>query len=193
MSGDSTVGALDPTLPVARGTNFLDRIRRAFDMLLLRTDAIDAVLADTGAFLPALAIVALAGAATAAGAGAWLGGYLGSAAAYVLLSLLLAAAVHLGATMGLKARADFVTFYRGLGSTYLLIWVAGIPIVQAFFTWMLLAWQLAVMVLVAERCYRIERVQAAAVVCIPAIGGLFLALLVSSMLALASVFVGWIF
>lgn len=178
---------------VADQRSFLDRIRNAFDVLLFRPAAVDEVVGDPGAFAPALAIVVLAGIAAAAGSGAWLIGYVGSSISYLLLSLLFAATVHLGATLVLGARNDFVAFYRGVGYTYLGLWIAGIPVVNAFLIWALWAWHLAAVVFVAERCYRLERVQAAAVVCIPAAIGIFLALMFNGMVALATLVGGWAF
>lgn len=188
-SGTNALGGGSTTAAGERG--FLDRIRNAFDILSFRPAAVDELVGDSGAFAPALAIVALAGIAAAAGSGAWLVGYVGSAISYVLLSLLFAATVHLGATLVLGSRSDFVTFYRGVGYTYLVLWIAGIPVVNAFLIWALWAWQLAAVVFVAQRCYRLDRVQAVAVVCIPAAAGIFLALLLSGMVALATLVGGW--
>lgn len=192
MSGSTgAVGAADASGPGANG--LLERIRNAFDVLRFRTDAVDTALADTGAFPHALAIVALAGVAEAVGRSASLPGVLAAAVAHVLGSLLLAGAIHLGARLVLGARQDFVRFYRALGLTYLLFWAVGIPIVHALFRWVLWAWQIAAVVLVTERAYRIDRVQAAFAVALTVLSGLVLLLILNSIRALAMLVTGALF
>lgn len=178
---------------VAAGRGFLDRVRSGIDILRFRAAAVDTVLDDEGAFVPALGMAALAGVAAAAGSAASVAGGVALAISYLALSLAFAGAVHLGARVVLEARADFVRFYRAFGHTYLALWLVGIPLVQALFAWGLVAWQIAATVFIAERAYRIERVQAVAVVGVPLLVALLLALLLNSLLALAALVSGVVF
>ena len=172
---------------------FLERVRRAFEMLLLRADAIDDVLGDDTAFLSGLAIVALAGVASAVGSDLSIPGYVGLALLYVVASVVLAGIVHLAARLVLGASAEFMRFYRAFAHSYLILWITGIPVIQAFFTWALAAWMLAVVVYIAERCYRLERVQAVAVVGIPVVALFVLAGLVNGVMAVVALVSGWLF
>ena len=193
MTSTSTSTELPANATEQAARGFLDRIRTAFDILRLRTAAVDACLADEGAFIAAVAIVGLAGVAGAVAAGAGVGGHLASVLAYVLVSVVYAAAVHLGATVIADGDGDFIAFYRALGHTYLALWITGIPLIQAFFTWALWLWQLAAIVLIAERVYRLERAKAVAVVGVPAAVGLFLALLFNGLIAMKALLAGWLF
>lgn len=192
MSGSTgAVSAADAAGP--RGSGLLERIRAAFDVLRLRTRAVDAAIADEGAFAHALAIVALAGVAVGVGRSASLPGTLATAAAQVLGSLLLAGVIHLGARLVLDADQSFVRFYRAFGLTYLIFWASGIPIVYALFRWLLWAWQLAAVVLVTERAYRLDRVKAALLVGIPVLCGLVLMAVFNGLVALVGLVTGAIF
>lgn len=171
---------------------FLAQIRRAVDVLRLRADAIDAVATDRNATLGAFAIVALAGVAAASDAGLFLPAYLGMAVAYVLVSLAVAGVIHLGASQVLRARGDFLAFYRAFAQTYLLLWLVGVPLVQALLLWGLWAWQIAVTCYCAERVYRLARVRAVGVVVVPLLALLLAIGLLSSFLALFALLTGWL-
>jgi hypothetical protein len=172
---------------------FLDRIRRAVDVLRFQRAAIDEVATDRNAVLPAAAIVALAGVAAANGAGLFLPAYVGMAALYVVASVVLAGIIHLGATQVLGARADFLSFYAAFAQTYLLLWLVGIPLVERFMTWGLWAWQVAAAVYIAERVYRLARVRAAGVVLVPLAVLLLVVGLLSGFFALFALVTGWLF
>lgn len=174
------------------GTGFLEQIRRAVDVLRLRDGAIDAVAADRSATLGAIAIVALAGVAAASDAGLFLPAYVGMATLYVVVSLAVAGIIHLGATRVLGSRGDFLAFYRTFAQSYLLLWLVGVPIVQALLLWALWAWQLAVTCYCAERVYRLARVRAVGAVLVPLVAVLLMIGLLSSFLALFALLTGWI-
>ena len=170
---------------------FLEQIRRAVDVLRFRDAAIDSVAADRGATFAAVAIVALAGVAAAADAGLFLPAYVAMAFLYVTISLVIAGVIHLGATQVLGARGEFLGLYRAFAQTYLILWLVGVPIVQALLLWALWAWQIAVTCYCAERVYRLARVRAVGVVLVP-LAGLVLAVgLLSSFLALFALVTGW--
>lgn len=191
MSG--TTGALGATSEAGSERRFLDRIRSGVEILRLRSAAVDEVLDDDGAFATSLGMAALAGVAAAAGSASSVAAGVALAVSYLVLSLAFAGLIHLGARVVLAAEGDYVRLYRAFGHTYLLLWLAGIPLVHALFGWVLWAWQVVATVLVAERAYRIERVQAAAIVGVPVVGALMLALLFNGLVALAALVGGGIF
>jgi hypothetical protein len=184
--------ANDMAAGAAGATGFLEQIRRAVDVLRLRADAVDAVTADRSATPGALLIVALAGVAAASDAGLFLPAYVGMAVLYVVVSLAVAGILHLGATQVLGARGEFLAFYRAFAQSYLLLWLVGVPIVQAFLLWALWAWQVAVTCYCAERVYRLARVRAVGLVVVPLFAVLLTIGLLSSFLALFALVTGWI-
>jgi len=172
---------------------FLARIRRAVDVLRFRAAAIDDVTGDAAGTVSAGAIVALAGVAAANDSGLFLPAYVGMAALYLVVSVVIAGVIHLGATRVLGARGEFLAFYRAFAQTYLLLWLVGVPIVQVLLTWALWAWQIAVSVYCAERVYRLARVRAVGVVLVPLAALLLVVGLLSSFFALLALMTGWLF
>ncbi len=193
----STGGEPPPALGVlalrAQSGRFLERIRRAFDVLRLRADAVDALADDDGAFLSAAAVAALAGVAMAAGDEAGLAGHALAAVAWLALSMAFTAAVRVVAGSAFGARGGFVRLYRAFGHTYLALWVAGVPPVHAALVWALWLWQLVAGAFVVERVCGLTRRQAAATVGGLAAAGLFLVLLVNGLLAVLAMAVAWLF
>jgi len=171
--------------------SFLDRIRLAVEMLAFRASAIDAVAGDSGAFVPGVAIVALAGVARSADYGLFVPAYVGNAIVMVVWSLILAAMVHLVATQVFAARRRFLPLYRVVSHTYLLLWIVGIPVVERFFIPLLAVWQLAVIAYATERIYRLDRTRAVAAVLLSALIGLLALAMLSGFVALGAL-VSWL-
>ncbi len=170
----------------------LARIRSALDILRFRAVAVDAVSSDDDAFPAAMVIASLAGIAAAAGTSLSFAGHLGYSVVYLAGSFLFAAVVHLGAVVFLDAKRDFLAFYRPFGHTYLALWIIGIPVIEAFFGWAVWLWQLAAVVLVAERVYDLDRVRAVALVVVPAIAAPVVVAGSAGALALMAMLAGWL-
>lgn len=171
---------------------FLHRIRRGVDMLRFDGSAIDELAADGGAFLQALAVVALAGTAAAAGAGRHLGGIVSFAIANTLMAMLNALVLHLLATMAFEGRGTYRRFFRAFGHSYLLVWILGVPVIEAFFRWPVRIWQVAVIAYVVERVYGLERLRAIATVAILVVALALLAGVFHSIAALVALIGGWL-
>ena len=170
----------------------LERIRAALDILRFRAAAVDQAIHDEGVFLAAATIAALAGVATASGFGSSLAGHLGYSVVYLAGSFLFAGVIHLGAVVVLNAKRDFRAFYRPFGHTYLVRWIIGIPVMQAFFGWAVWLWQLAAVVFVAERVYGLDRVRAIVLIAVPAVAVLVVAVVFNGTLALMALMVNWL-
>ena len=169
----------------------LGRIRSAFDILRFRAAAVDEASNDEGAFLAAATIAALAGIAAAAGFGSSLAGHLGYSVVYLAGSFLFAGVIHLGAVVVLNAKRDFLAFYRPFGHTYLALWIIGIPVIQVFFGWAVWLWQLASVVFIAERVYGLDRGRAVALIAVPAVAGLVVAVVFNGALTLMASWLLW--
>ncbi|MFW6198767.1 MAG: hypothetical protein ACOC5E_02980, partial [Acidobacteriota bacterium] len=109
-----------------------------------------------------------------------------------VLAFLIACGLHLLATVAFEGRGSFQAFFGVFGHTYLLAWILGVPVIEAFFRWPVRIWQVAVVAYVLERVYSLERVRAVAAVAIGVVTILLVALVFHAVAALVALAAAWI-
>ena len=156
---------------VAQGNpleSFLAYVRRAFDIVQLKTDAIDEIAGDEAAFSMGLAIIALGGVATSIGTFAPFG-VIAYPVFFIVGAFIAAGIFHLIATLAFKAEGDFMTFFRPFSHGYLLFWAMIVPVLNFLVIWWAAwLWLLVVAVIDVEQVYKLDRPKAIATVAIPA-------------------------
>jgi hypothetical protein len=165
--------------------SFGDYLKRGWEVVRLKTEAIDALAQDEKAFGPAVGVVALSGLCWAIGTlQPW--GIILWPIARVIGFFIFIGIIHLAATAIFGGKGEFRALFNPIGCAVLVTWVAIIPILGIPLGVLAGLWLLVPSVLTVERLYGIDRTKAIISVLIPVI----LAIIVWSLIGIGALLGG---
>ncbi len=148
--------------------DFKQAVSRGWRMIQLDRSAVREVLGDENAFVPALVILAIAGAASAIGSlnplGLFVAPFLVPAIYFVLIGI-----VHIAAGL-LGGSGDYMATYRAYGhGPGVLSWISVIPLVGPFLGLIVTVWHIVIATVIVEENYGLSRGKAIFAVLVPMI------------------------
>lgn len=160
--------------------SFGDYLKKGWEIVKLKGEAIDELAHDEKAFGPAVGIIAISGACWAIGALQPLG-IIYMPILRLIGFFIFTGIVHLVAGILFGGKGEFKQFFSPIGCAAFITWVAIIPLAGPFFFgWLAGLWLLVPSVLTVERVYGLDRGKAVVSVLAPVI----LALIVFGIFAL---------
>lgn len=156
------------------GMSFGDYLKKGWEVVQLKGDAIDLLAQDEEAMGPALGILAIGGVAAAIGAlslpGIILMPILRLIGAFIFVGIM-----HFCATSFFGGTGGFKGVFIPISCASLITWIGIIPIVGPVLAVLAGIWLLVVSVVVVERVHAVDRGKAIVVVAIPLLIGLIIA------------------
>jgi len=156
------------------GMSFGDYLKKGWEVVQLKGDAIDLLAQDEEAMGPALGILAIGGVAAAIGAlslpGIILMPILRLIGAFIFVGIM-----HFCATSFFGGTGGFKGVFIPISCASLITWIGIIPIVGPVLAVLAGIWLLVVSVVVVERAHAVDRGKAIVVVAIPLLIGLIIA------------------
>jgi hypothetical protein len=154
--------------------SFGDYLKKGWEVVQLKGDAIDLLAQDEEAMGPALGILAIGGVAAAIGAlslpGIILMPILRLIGAFIFVGIM-----HFCATSFFGGTGGFKGVFIPISCASLITWIGIIPIVGPVLAVLAGIWLLVVSVVVVERVHAVDRGKAIVVVAIPLLIGLIIA------------------
>jgi len=156
---------------------FADYIKRGWDAAQLKTDSIRQLADDTEAIGPAIGILAIGGVCAGIGSFSPIGFFV-LPFMRVIGAFIFVAITHFLATTFFEGKGKLTSLAVPLFCASLITWVAIVPLLgPTFFAGLAGLWMLVVMVVSVEVVYGIDRGKAIAVVAIPVVVFLVIAML----------------
>jgi hypothetical protein len=155
---------------------FMDYLKKGWEVVQLKVDAIDQLAADQKAFGPAIGILAIGGVCGAIGTfnlpGVVMYPVMRIIAYFVFIGI-----IHFAATSFFGGKGDFKATFTPPAIASFVSWVAIVPFVGTFIAGLAGLWMLAVTVVTVERVYGLDRGKAITAVAIPVVLGIVLAMI----------------
>jgi len=148
--------------------SFGDYVKKGWEVVQLKKDAIQMLADDDGAFGPALGIIAIGGVCLAIGTFNW-PGIVYLPIVRLIGAFIMVAIMHFCATAFFGGQGKFKQVFSPLGCATLITWVSIIPVLGWPLAVLSGLWLLVVAVVIVEHVHQIERAKAIAVVAIPVV------------------------
>ena len=165
--------------------SFGDYVKKGWEVVQLKKEAIKELAADEKAFGPAIGIIALSGVAMALGMLNWPGivffPIMRLVGAFVFVAI-----IHFAATAFFGGKGQFKEVFSPLGCAVLISWIGVIPFLGTVLGVLAGLWLLVVAVVVVEEAHQIERPKAIAVVAIPVVLFLIIAGITAAIVGLTA-------
>ena len=160
--------------------SFVDYLKKGWEAVQLKTEAIESLAADEKAFGPAIGILAIGGLALAVGSmnpgGIILFPIIFVAGAFIAVGLM-----HLAASLIFGATGEFKSLINVIGCASIIRWIAVVPLLGP--TLMVLSglWLLVIGVLAVGEVYKLDRGKSVVVVAVPVVLALILGAVFSAL------------
>ena len=164
---------------------FVDYLKKGWEVVQLKTAAIDELAADEKAFGPAIGILAIGGICGALGVFN-LPGIVMFPVMRIIAFFIFIGIIHFAATSILGGKGDFKAAFIPPAVASLISWVGIIPLLGAFLAGLAGIWMLVVTVLTVERVYGLERGKAVIAVAIPVVLGIVVAMIFAAAVGLGT-------
>jgi len=164
---------------------FVDYLKKGWEIVQLKTDAIDQMAADEKAFGPAIGILAIGGVCGALGVLS-LAGIVMFPVMRVIAFFIFIGIIHFAATTILGGKGDFKAAFIPPAIGSFVSWVGIIPILGTFLAGLAGIWMLVVTVLTVERVYGLERGKAIIAVAIPVVLGIIIGMIFAAAVGLGT-------
>ncbi len=164
---------------------FVDYLKKGWEVVQLKTDAIDQMAADEKAFGPAIGILAIGGVCGALGM-LNLPGIVMFPVMRVIGFFIFIGIIHFAATTILGGKGDFKAVFIPPAIGSLISWVGIVPILGTFLAGLAGLWLLVVTVVTVERVYGLDRGKAIIAVAIPVVVGIIIAMIVGAAVGLGT-------
>jgi len=165
--------------------SFADYVKKGWEVVQLKTDAIRQLADDEAAFGPALGIIAIGGVCLAIGTFNW-PGIVYLPIVRLIGAFIVVAIMHFCATAFFGGQGKFKQLFTPLGCATLVTWVSIIPVLGWPLAILSGLWLLVVSVVIVEQVHQIERAKAIAVVAIPVVIGLIIMGITAAMVGLTT-------
>ena len=167
------------------GMSFGDYIKKGWEVVQLKGEAIDLLAQDEDAMGPALGILAIGGVAAAIGILQPLG------IIYMPILRLIGAFIFVGimhfcATTFFGGTGGFKAVFIPLCCATLISWIGVIPLIGPVLAVLAGIWLLVVSVVVVERAHAIDRGKAIVVVAIPLVIGLVISMIIGLIVGMSA-------
>jgi len=153
--------------------SFMDYLKKGWEVVQLKTGAIDQLSADEKAFGPAIGIVAIGGVCGALGIFN-LPGVVMFPIMRIIGYFLFIGIVHFAATSFLGGKGDFKALFTPPAVGSFISWIAIVPFLGTLLAGLAGLWMLVVTVVTAERVYGLDRGKAIVAVAIPVVLGIII-------------------
>ncbi len=155
---------------------FMDYLKKGWEVVQLKTDAIDQLAADEKAFGPAIGILAIGGVCGALGVFN-LPGVIMFPVMRVIGFFIFIGIIHFVSTSMLGGKGDFKAAFIPPAVGSFVSWVGIVPFLGTFLAGLVGIWMLVVTVVTVERVYGLERGKAIIAVAIPVVVGIIISMI----------------
>jgi len=164
---------------------FMDYLKKGWEVVQLKTDAIDQLAADEKAFGPAIGILAIGGVCGALGIFN-LPGIVMFPVMRVIGFFIFIGIIHFVSTSMLGGKGDFKAVFIPPAVGSFISWVGIVPFLGVFLAGLAGIWMLVVTVLTVERVYGLERGKAIIAVAVPAVLGIIIAMIFAAAIGIGT-------
>ncbi len=164
---------------------FVDYLKKGWEIVQLKTDAIDQIAADEKAFGPAIGILAIGGVCGALGI-LNLPGIVMFPVMRVIGFFIFIGIIHFAATSILGGKGDFKAVFTPPAVGSVISWVGIIPLLGTFLAGLAGIWMLVVTVVTVERVYGLDRGKAIIAVAIPVVIGIIIGMIFATAVGLGT-------
>ncbi len=168
---------------------FVDYLKKGWEAVQLKRDAIEFLATDEKAFGPAIGILAIGGLAMAVGTFNPVGIIL-FPIVFVIGAFIAMGLMHLAATLIFGAGGDFKSLINVIGCASIIRWIAVVPFLGPTLTVLSGLWLLVVGVLTVEKTYKLDRGKSVVVVAVPVVLALILGALFSAIIGFSILMMG---
>jgi hypothetical protein len=169
--------------------NFLDYLKKGWEAVQLKMEAIESLASDEKAFGPAIGILAIGGVAMAIGTFNPVGIIL-YPIVFVVGAFVAVGLMHLAATLIFGATGDFKSLINVIGCASIVRWIGVVPLLGPVLTVLAGLWLLVVGVLTVEKTYKLDRGKSVIVVAVPVVLALVLAALLYTIVGFSMLMMG---
>lgn len=164
---------------------FMDYLKKGWEVVQLKTDAIDQLAADEKAFGPAIGILAIGGVCGALGT-LNLPGLVMFPVMRIIGYFIFIGIIHFAATSFLGGKGDFKAAFVPPAVASFIAWVAIIPLLGPMIAMLAGLWMLVVTVLTVERVYGLDRGKAVVAVAIPVVLGIIISMILVAVVGIGA-------
>lgn len=159
--------------------SFVDYLKKGWEAVQLKMEAIESLVADEKAFGPAIGILAIGGLAMAVGT-MNPGGIILFPIIFVAGAFIATGLMHLAASLIFGGTGEFKSLINVIGCASVIRWVAVVPLLGPALMVLSGLWLLVIGVLTVEKTYKLDRGKSVVVVAVPVILAVVLGVLFSA-------------
>lgn len=164
---------------------FMDYLKKGWEVVQLKTDAVDQLAADEKAFGPAIGILAIGGVCGAIGT-LNLPGLVMFPVMRIIGYFIFIGIIHFAATTFFGGKGEFKAAFTPPAIASFIAWVAVVPFLGPMVAMLAGLWMLVVTVLTVERVYGLDRGKAVVAVAIPVVLGIIISMVLVAVVGLGA-------
>jgi hypothetical protein len=151
--------------------SFGDYLKKGWEVVKLKVEAIDQLAHDDKAFGPAVGVIAISGACWGIWSFLFVGIIVGPIVSLICF-FIFTGIVHLVAAVLFGGKGEFKQFFSPIGCAAFITWIGIIPFIGTFFAVLAWLWLLVPSVVAVEKVYGLDRGKAIVCVAAPVVLGL---------------------